>query len=113
VTPGICGADPAPVSAARRVARLVTAFQGVAEYLPQGRGVGAQGGGHAVGHESGGQRVEFFQNAGARPVELDVPGKDDVDAGKAKNGRTADGLDARNAQQVGGERVGNLVLVQL
>jgi len=112
VTPGICGADPAPVSAARRVARLVTAFQGVAEHLPQGRGVEAQGGGHAVGHESGGQRVEFFQNAGARPVELDVPGKD-VDAGKAKNGRIADGLDARNAQQVGGERVGNLVLVQL
>ena len=97
------------VPAARGSALFVAAFQRVPEYLPQGRGIWSQGRLDALGQQTGRQTIELFEDAGARPVEIDFFGKNHIDARKAKHRRAADRLDARHAQKRRGQRIGHLI----
>ena len=96
---------PAPGGAAV----FVAPFDGVPIHLPQSRGIGTKRRLHAFRQQTRWQRTQLFQYPRARPVKLYIIREDDEYAGKAKNGRAADRFHARNAEQISGERIRNLV----
>ena len=97
------------IPAAGGRALFVAAFQRVPEYLPQGRCVRPQGWLYSFGQQACRQTIELFEDAGARPVEIDSFGKNHIDARKAEHRRAADRLDARYAQQRHCQRIGHLI----
>ena len=105
------GAQLLRVPAAGGLSRLgVAPLEGVPEDLAQGRGVGAQCRLHALGQQSGGQGVEFLEDARTAPVELHVLLENNIDKRHAEHRCRADGLHARDAHECRGERVGHLLL---
>src|SRR3546814_68293 len=54
--------------------------------------------------------IQFLQDPGTTPVEVDTFLKNDVDTGKAKNRIASDGFYPRYAQQGSGQGIGDLIL---
>jgi hypothetical protein len=64
------------------------------------------------GHAPGGE-VEVLQHARARPVDVGAVLEDDVDEGRAEEGKAAHHLRLRHRQHGRGQRVGDLVFHHL
>ena len=92
------------------VAVGVPALQRVPEDLPQGGSVRSQRGLHTFGKASPGQRIEFFHQARARPVEVYVILENHIDGGEAKIGKAPYRPHPRRSQQRHRERIRDLVL---
>ena len=76
---------------------------------PKAVASGPKAGWTPSGKEASRQAVELFENAGARPIEIDFFGKNHIDARKAEHRRAADRLDARHAQKSRGQRISHLI----
>ena len=92
--------------------RLVLAQHGVLIDPADAAGVGAEGRRYA-GRQSLGRRVEIFEDAAARPVDVGAVLEDDVDERHAEEREPAHHLGARHGQHRRGQRIGDLVLDHL
>ena len=97
------------VPAAGRVSVGVVAFEGVPEDLTQSGRIGAQRGLNTGGKGSSGQGTQFFEDSRPAPVELHIILKNHIYGRKSEHGVTAHGSHTGQAEQLGGERIGDLV----
>ena len=82
----------------RDVSVSVTTFESVPKNLSQTCGIRSQSWVYVLRKQSTWQCVEFFENATATPIKLNVFFKNNIDTRKAKHGRTSNGFYSWNSQ---------------